>query len=47
MAGILRYMQLTIVDGKSGSPTRVLLKDPFIQLCIIGWVGMFAIILYM
>lgn len=47
MAGILRYMQLTLVDGKSGSPTRVLLKDPFIQLCIIGWVGMFAIILYM
>jgi 4-hydroxybenzoate polyprenyltransferase len=47
LAGILRYMQLTLVDGKSGSPTRVLLKDPFIQLCVIGWGGMFAIILYM
>jgi 4-hydroxybenzoate polyprenyltransferase len=47
LAGILRYMQLTLVDEKSGSPTKVLLKDFFIQLCIIGWVGMFAIILYM
>ncbi len=47
LAGILRYMQLTLVDEKSGSPTKVLLKDPFIQLCVIGWGGMFAIILYM
>lgn len=37
LAGIMRYLQLTIVDVKSGSPTKVLMKDRFIQLCILGW----------
>jgi 4-hydroxybenzoate polyprenyltransferase len=46
LAGIIRYMQLTIVDDKSGSPTKILIKDRFIQLCIIGWAVAFFIILY-
>ena len=46
LAGILRYMQLTIVDRKGGSPTKVLLHDRFIHLCIAGWVISFSIILY-
>lgn len=46
LAGILRYMQLTIVDQQSGSPTKILLHDPFIQICIIGWITTFAVILY-
>lgn len=46
LAGIIRYLQITIVDVKSGSPTKVLLKDHFIQLCIVGWLIAFAIILY-
>ena len=46
LAGIIRYLQITIVDVKSGSPTKVLLKDHFIQLCIAGWLIVFAIILY-
>ncbi|MDZ7666361.1 MAG: hypothetical protein U5K27_13745 [Desulfotignum sp.] len=44
--GILRYMQIAFVDEKSGSPTRVLLKDKFIQFSLIGWVLCFAWILY-
>jgi len=32
--GIIRYLQVAIVDLKSGNPTTVLLKDRFIQLCI-------------
>lgn len=47
LAGILRYMQLTIVDVKSGSPTKVLMKDKFVQLCIIGWVLAFLILIYL
>ena len=47
LAGIIRYLQVTIVDVKSGSPTKVLLKDRFIQLCIVGWVITFSIILYL
>lgn len=46
LAGIIRYLQITIVDVKSGSPTKILLKDRFIQLCIAGWLITFAIILY-
>lgn len=46
LAGILRYMQLAIVNVKSGSPTKVLMKDRFIQLCIAGWMMTFGLIIY-
>lgn len=46
LAGIIRYLQLTIVDAESGSPTRVLLSDRFIQGCIVGWIALFAVIIY-
>lgn len=46
LAGIMRYLQLTIVDIKSGSPTKVLINDRFIQICVIAWVMVFFIILY-
>ena len=46
LAGILRYLQLTVVDNRSGSPTRVLLRDHFIQLCLLGWVVTFLLIIY-
>ncbi len=47
LAGILRYMQITIVDVKSGSPTKVLVKDHFIQLCIACWVMSFLVLIYL
>ena len=47
LAGILRYLQLTLVHKISGSPTKILLKDPFVQLCILCWIGLFAIIMYL
>ena len=46
LAGIVRYLQITIVDVKSGSPTKVLMKDRFVQLCIIGWILTFILRLY-
>lgn len=46
LAGIIRYMQITIVDVNSGSPTKVLMKDRFIQYCIAGWCLSFAFIIY-
>ena len=46
LAGIIRYLQVTLVDIRSGSPTKILLKDRFIQICIIGWVLTFFFILY-
>jgi len=44
--GIMRYMQITFVEEKSGSPTEVLLKDRFIQLCLLGWIVSFGILIY-
>jgi 4-hydroxybenzoate polyprenyltransferase len=47
LIGIIRYLQITIVDLKSGSPTNILIKDHFIQICIIAWVISFLIIIYL
>jgi len=46
IAGLMRYMQITIVENKSGSPTRVLYKDRFIQLTLLGWGLTFFLIIY-
>ncbi len=47
LAGILRYLHLTIVDINSGSPTRVLMKDRFTQGCLVAWAVSFAAIIYL
>lgn len=46
LAGIIRYLQLTIVDVKSGSPTRVLMHDRFTQVTVVLWLLSFLGILY-
>ena len=47
LAGLLRYLQNMIVFGLSGSPTKSLVKDHFVQFCIIGWIASFFIIIYL
>ncbi len=44
--GLLRYMQITIVEKKSGSPTEMLLRDRFLQLSILGWIATFILLIY-
>ena len=44
--GILRYLQIAFVHLNSGSPTRIVLKDHFMQLTIIAWIVSFAWIVY-
>ena len=46
LLGILRYLQRTLVDNESGSPTRILLHDRFVQFAIAGWLLVFGIIIY-
>lgn len=43
--GILRYMQLTFVEQNSGSPTKLVLKDRFLQLVLVGWIASFYLII--
>ena len=45
-AGLLRYLQIALVKNDSGSPTKVLLTDRFIQATILGWVLTFFITIY-
>jgi decaprenyl-phosphate phosphoribosyltransferase len=44
--GIMRYLQITIVHEKSGSPTDILWHDRFIQITIILWIASFTLLLY-
>ena len=44
--GVLRYLQLTLVFGKTESPTRALLRDGFLQIVLLAWIGSFAWLLY-
>ena len=44
--GILRYLQLTLVFNKTESPTRALLRDGFLQIVLLCWIGAFAWLLY-
>ncbi|MBQ9236996.1 MAG: decaprenyl-phosphate phosphoribosyltransferase [Prevotella sp.] len=44
--GLLRYMQLAVVDEKTGDPTKVLLHDRFTQCVVVGWMVSFLIIIY-
>lgn len=46
LAGIIRYLQVIFVDARSGSPTKVLMKDLFMQVAIVGWILSFILILY-
>lgn len=46
VAGILRYLQITLVENKSGSPTKILLTDRFIILTVLAWVLSFYMIIY-
>ena len=44
--GIMRYLQITIIDKNSGSPVEVLLKDRFLQINILIWIGTIAFFIY-
>ena len=46
-AGILRYLQITMLNQHEGSPTRIFLTDRIIQATILGWVLTFSITLYL
>ncbi|HEU5145811.1 MAG TPA: decaprenyl-phosphate phosphoribosyltransferase [Chryseosolibacter sp.] len=46
IAGIMRYLQIIFVENKSGSPTRIFVKDKFILMTIAGWILSFYLIIY-
>jgi len=47
MAGLMRYLQIIYISSDSGSPTKILYKDRFIQITLLLWMISFALILYL
>ncbi len=45
--GLLRYLQITFVENNTGSPTKLLYKDKFLQATLVLWVMSFYIIIYL
>lgn len=46
VAGVLRYLQITLVQERSGSPTRIVFTDRFMLLAVLGWIATFAGLIY-
>jgi 4-hydroxybenzoate polyprenyltransferase len=46
IAGVLRYLQITLVEERSGSPTLLALTDRFLVLTLIGWIATFGVLIY-
>lgn len=46
LVGMLRYLQLTMVQNASVSPTKVLLTDRFLQVTVVLWLLDFIYIIY-
>jgi decaprenyl-phosphate phosphoribosyltransferase len=44
--GLLRYMQITFVEERSGSPTKIFLQDYFLQAIIFLWIASFFLLSY-
>jgi len=47
LGGIMRYLQIIFVQAASGSPTKILYRDRFIQATIVLWIASFYLIIYM
>lgn len=44
--GVVRYLQISFVQEKSGNPTKILLKDVVIQLVLICFAISFIVLIY-
>lgn len=45
--GVMRYLQITFVQLESGSPTRIVIRDRFLQVTILAWALSFVWIIYL
>ena len=46
VTGLLRYIQIAVVDERSGDPTKVIWTDRFTQLVVLGWGLTFLLLIY-
>ena len=46
LLGVLRYLQITLVEERSGSPTMLLYRDKFLLGTVIVWIIVSAVLMY-
>ena len=46
LAGIMRYLQIILVEKSNCNPTDILLQDRTLQLTVAGWFIVFALLIY-
>jgi decaprenyl-phosphate phosphoribosyltransferase len=46
IAAVLRYLQITIVEERSGAPTDIAMTDRFLILAAVGWLATFGWLIY-
>jgi len=46
IAGVMRYLQISLVENNTGSPTELLYSDRFIQMTLFLWLLSFYLIIY-
>ena len=47
IAGMMRYLQISLVENNSGSPTKLLYTDRFVQLTLLAWLMSFFALIYL
>ncbi len=47
VTGMMRYLQLSFVLEKTGSPTKLIFKDLFLQMVLLIWLSFFAFAIYL
>ena len=46
LVGLLRYIQIAVVDQKSGDPTKIILRDRITQFIVLAWLLSFLFLIY-
>ena len=46
LLGLLRYIQIAVVEEKSGDPTKIILRDHFSQIIVVAWLLSFLLMIY-
>jgi len=46
LAGCLRYLQMALVEERSGAPTELFWRDPFLLISVALWAALMALLIY-
>ena len=44
--GVFRFLQIVIIQEGGDSPTQLVVRDPMMACTVLGWIGLFIILIY-